>query len=82
MTAAYPEFPKADSERNLIRHYREIGSWNGKPIHGPTPWENDIDIVVDALHASKCPLDMTAPALLRGWEAMEDRRCEKWTAGA
>jgi hypothetical protein len=78
----YPEFPKADSERGVVRIYSVRRHHFGRSVREPTPWEESIDVVVGALHASGCSLSMTAPALLRGWEAMEDRRCEKWIAGA
>ena len=58
---------------------RIINANGGLPLRPldwtPNRWEDDIDTVVSALYACHMTLENTAPALLRGWERMEDRRC-------
>jgi len=55
--------------------YHEVRSDEACAYYNGCGWDAQVDVIVDALHASKIPLDMTAPAMLRAWSRYEDRRC-------
>ena len=58
-----------DGGTHEVRNRDACAYYNG------VSWEQQIDVIVDALHASHISLDMTAPSLLRVWGKHEDRRC-------
>ncbi len=53
----------------------EVRSYNACAYYNGVSWEDQMDVICNAVVSSGQTLEFTAPSLLRGWERHEDRRC-------